>query len=77
MLINVKRQFYTVKELRQHLGGVVTTGTIYKCIRNKEIPAVKFGTKILVPASWVRENIDITWGKDYEDCEQENKNGNC
>lgn len=49
-----ERKFYTVSQLIEYFGsGVISRGSIYLMIKRGEIPTVRIGERILIPASWV------------------------
>lgn len=53
------RKFFTVSQLVTYLGdGVISRGTIYLMIKKGEIPTVRIGERILIPASWVDQFIN-------------------
>lgn len=48
------RKFFTVSQLIEYFGnGVISRGSIYLMIKKGEIPIVRIGERILIPASWV------------------------
>lgn len=51
-----ERKFFTVAQLIEYLGnGVISKGSIYLMIRKGEIPTVRIGERILIPATWVEQ----------------------
>lgn len=51
-----ERKFFTVAQLIEYLGnGVISKGSIYMMIRKGEIPTVRIGERILIPATWVEQ----------------------
>lgn len=54
-----ERKFFTVSQLVGYLGdGVISRWTIYLMIKKGEIPTVRIGERILIPASWVDQFIN-------------------
>ena len=54
-----ERKFFTVSQIVGYLGdGVISRGTIYLMIKKGEIPTVRIGERILIPASWVDQFIN-------------------
>ena len=53
MQLNREKKFYTVPDFHKLIGGVVTRPTIYSLIKRGEIPSVRLGTCVLIPAAWV------------------------
>ena len=54
-----ERKFFTVSQLVEYLGqGVISRGTIYLMIKKGDIPTVRIGEQILIPASWVDQFIN-------------------
>ncbi len=54
-----ERKFFTVSQLVEYLGqGVISRGTIYLMIKKGDIPTVRIGERILIPASWVDQFIN-------------------
>lgn len=54
----LEKRFFTVMDFYRELGGVVTKTQIYRMINSGEIPTRRIGTKIVIPANWVREFVD-------------------
>lgn len=53
-----ERKFYTVSQLIEYFGsGVISRGSIYLKIKRGEIPTVRIGERILIPASWVEQFV--------------------
>lgn len=53
-----ERKFYTVSQLIEYFGsGVISRGSIYLMIKRGEIPTVRIGERILIPASWVEQFV--------------------
>lgn len=53
-----ERKFFTVSQLVEYLGqGVISRGTIYLMIKKGDIPTVRIGERILIPASWVEQFV--------------------
>lgn len=51
-----ERKFFTVSQLIEYFGnGVISRGTIYLMIKKGEIPTVRIGERILIPATWVEQ----------------------
>lgn len=51
---NNNRKFYSVNQFYELIGnGVISKSYIYQKIRKGEIPVTYFGTKPLIPVSWV------------------------
>lgn len=51
-----ERKFFTVSQLIEYFGnGVISRGSIYLMIRKGEIPTVRIGERILIPATWVEQ----------------------
>ncbi len=51
-----ERKFFTVSQLIEYFGnGVISRGTIYLMIKKGEIPTVRIGERILIPAAWVEK----------------------
>ena len=51
-----ERKFFTVSQLIEYFGnGVISRGTIYLMIKKGEIPTVRIGERILIPATWVEK----------------------
>lgn len=51
-----ERKFFTVAQLIEYLGnGVISKGSIYLMIKKGEIPTVRIGERILIPATWVEQ----------------------
>ena len=49
-------KFFTVSQLIEYFGnGVISRGSIYLMIRKGEIPTVRIGERILIPATWVEQ----------------------
>lgn len=54
-----ERKFFTVSQLVEYLGqGVISRGTIYLMVKKGDIPTVRIGERILIPASWVDQFIN-------------------
>lgn len=48
-----ERKFFTVSQLIEYFGnGVISRGSIYLMIKKGEIPTVRIGERILIPATW-------------------------
>lgn len=52
-----EKKFYNVNEVRDILG--VSDGGVYKWIKEGKIPAVKFGRRVMIPASFIT-NLEET-----------------
>ena len=53
-----ERKFFTVSQLVEYLRqGVISRGTIYLMIKKGDIPTVRIGERILIPASWVEQFV--------------------
>ena len=51
-----ERKFFTVSQLIEYFGNsVISRGTIYLMIKKGEIPTVRIGERILIPATWVEQ----------------------
>lgn len=51
-----ERKFFTVAQLVEYFGnGVISRGSIYLMIKRGEIPTVRIGERILIPATWVEQ----------------------
>ena len=51
-----ERKFFTVSQLIEYFGnGVISRGTIYLMVKKGEIPTVRLGERILIPATWVEQ----------------------
>ena len=51
-----ERKFFTVSQLIEYFGsGVISRGSIYLMIKKGEIPTVRIGERILIPATWVEQ----------------------
>lgn len=51
-----ERKFFTVSQLIEYFGnGVISRGTIYLMVKKGEIPTVRIGERILIPATWVEQ----------------------
>lgn len=51
-----ERKFFTVSQLIEYFGnGVISRGTIYLMVKKGEIPTVRIGERILIPATWVKQ----------------------
>ena len=51
-----ERKFFTVSQLIEYFGnGVISRGSIYLMIKKSEIPTVRIGERILIPATWVEQ----------------------
>ncbi len=59
--------FYTVEEFHRAIGGIVTKTQIYRLINSGQIPARRFGSKVILSAKWVEsflnEPFDISGTK--------------
>ncbi len=53
----LKKMFYTVPELYNLLGGIVSKNCIYQMVKRNEIVTKRFGGKIVIPATWVDQFI--------------------
>ncbi|MBQ7673794.1 MAG: helix-turn-helix domain-containing protein [Alphaproteobacteria bacterium] len=54
----LKKMFYTVPELYNLLGGIVSKNCIYQMVKRNEIVTKRFGGKIVIPATWVDRFIE-------------------
>ena len=53
-----ERKFFTVSQLVDYFGnGVISRGSVYLMIKKGDIPTVRIGERILIPASWVEQFI--------------------
>lgn len=53
-----ERKFFTVSQLVDYFGnGVISRGSVYLMIKKGEIPTVRIGERILIPASWVEQFV--------------------
>ena len=51
-----ERNFYDLSQLRKEVfNDLVSQAAIYQAIREGRIPSVRFGRRILVPASWIKQ----------------------
>ena len=51
-----ERKFFTFSQLIEYFGnGVISRGSIYLMIKKGEIPTVRIGERILIPATWVEQ----------------------
>ena len=51
-----ERKFFTVSQLVDYFGnGVISRGSVYLMIKKGDIPTVRIGERILIPASWVEQ----------------------
>ena len=51
-----ERKFFTVSQLIEYFGnGVISRGSVYLMIKKGEIPTVRIGERILIPATWVEQ----------------------
>ncbi len=51
-----ERKFFTVSQLIEYFGnGVISRGSIYLMIKKGEIPTVRIGERIFIPATWVEQ----------------------
>ena len=51
-----ERKFFTVSQMIEYFGnGVISRGSIYLMIKKGEIPTVRIGERILIPATWVEQ----------------------
>lgn len=51
-----ERKFFAVSQLIEYFGnGVISRGSIYLMIKKGEIPTVRIGERILIPATWVEQ----------------------
>lgn len=56
-----KKLFYTVPELHQVLGGIVSKAYLYTMVKRGEIVTKRLGGKLVIPAAWVDKYIsDMT-----------------
>ena len=53
---NQKRAAYSVREAEEL--GIGSQSHIRRMIKAKEIPVVKLGNRLLIPAWWVEDNFD-------------------
>ena len=55
-----KRRFFTVSQLMDYLGeGVISHQQVYRNIRAGLIPSKQIGKKILIPAAWLKNFVQI------------------
>ena len=54
------RKFYSVTEFHELIGEAVSKVQVYRMIRRGEIPAKYLGEKILIPAVWVDNFMDMS-----------------
>lgn len=53
-----ERKFFTVSQLVDYFGnGVISRGSVYLMLKKGEIPTVRIGERILIPASWVEQFV--------------------
>ena len=53
-----ERKFFTVSQLVDYFGnGVISRSSVYLMIKKGEIPTVRIGERILIPASWVEQFV--------------------
>jgi len=52
----VERKTYSVDEAAQILG--ISRSLAYECIKTGEIPAVRFGTRIVIPYGAIEQLVD-------------------
>ena len=53
-----ERKFFTVSQLVDYFGnGVISRGSVYLMIKKGDIPTVRIGERILIPASWVEQFV--------------------
>lgn len=57
--VKIEKKFYTVLDLYYELGGIVTKTQIYRMINAGEIPSRRIGTKIVIPAVWVHNYVNM------------------
>lgn len=63
----LEKKFYTVMDFYREMGGIITKTQIYRMIGAGEIPTRRIGTKIVIPAAWVHEyvNMPCEYAKKY------------
>ena len=53
-----ERKFFTVAQLVEYFGnGVISRCSVYAMIKKGDIPTVRIGERILIPASWVEQFV--------------------
>lgn len=61
--MNKKQKFYSVNQFLDYIGNCVTKAAVYQKIANGEIPVQHFGSRKLIPATWVDNFVN---GAKYE-----------
>ena len=53
------KKFFTVQQFCEYVGSdVFTPAAVYEHVKSGNIPVQQFGSKILIPTSWVEEFVN-------------------
>lgn len=54
MTANTDKKFYTVEQFINYIGdGTISASSVYRHMKNGEIPHTQIGNRKLIPAHWV------------------------
>ena len=67
-----QKYYYTLKELKHEIyTDVISITTLQNLVRQNIIPTVRIAGRILVPAWWVEEQIELAIKKPINNLEKE------
>jgi len=67
-----QKYYYTLKELKHEIySDVISITTLQNLVRQNIIPTVRIAGRILVPAWWVEEQIELAINKPTENVKKD------
>ena len=65
--IKPKPKFMSITQFTEYLGdNVISKQHVYKMIKKKEIPAIRLGTKYMIPTEWIDTLVSKTMELKHE-----------
>ena len=63
----IKPKFMSISQFTEYIGeNVISKQHVYKMIKKKEIPAIRLGSKYMIPIEWIDTLINKTMELKHE-----------
>lgn len=63
----IKPKFMSISQFTEYIGeNVISKQHVYKMIKKKEIPAIRLGSKYMIPTEWIDTLINKTMELKHE-----------
>lgn len=63
----IKPKFMSISQFTEYIGeNVISKQHVYKMIKKKEIPAIRLGSKYMIPTEWIDTLVSKTMELKHE-----------